>query len=352
MMQKKGFKIVHYLNQFFGGVGGEDKADLAPQVKVGPIGPGRAVQQSLGEYGEVVATIICGDNYFAQKVEEATEEVIQLIEPFHPDAFVAGPAFFAGRYAIACGALCKAAKDQLGIHAVTGMYGENPAVDLYRKDVTIVETGISAKNMAEVVSKMVGIVTRLAEGQKIGKPADEGYFSRDILVNEPSECNSAERAVSMLLAKVRGQPYESEVPLPAYDHVEPAPGIKDLASATIALITDGGLVPKGNPDEIEPERATKYGSYGIEGRDRLSPDDYDVNHAGYTPVFIAQDPNRLVPLDVARDLEREGKIGKLHRAILSTSGCASILENVKKMGQAMAGELKAEGVQGAILTST
>jgi hypothetical protein len=42
----------------------------------------------------------------------------------------------------------------------------------------------------------------------------------------------------------------------------------------------------------------------------------------------------------------------LHEAFFSTSGCASIMENVKKMGQGIAGELKASGVQGAILTST
>ena len=27
------YKIVHYLNQFFGGIGGEDKADFQPEVR-------------------------------------------------------------------------------------------------------------------------------------------------------------------------------------------------------------------------------------------------------------------------------------------------------------------------------
>ena len=100
-MGKKRLKLVHYLNQFFGGIGGEDKADIGPQVRAGAVGPGRLAQQVLGEGNEIVATVICGDNYFAQDVEKATGEVLNLIEPFKPDAVIAGPAFFAGRYAIA-----------------------------------------------------------------------------------------------------------------------------------------------------------------------------------------------------------------------------------------------------------
>ena len=351
-MQKKGLEIVHYLNQFFGGIGGEDKANVGPVVKEGAVGPGRLAQRTLGENGSIVATIVCGDNYFNEKIERSAEEVLELISPFKPDALLAGPAFFAGRYAIACGAVCKIAGERLGIPTVTGMYRENPAVDLYRKDEYIVETENTVKNMGDVLSKMVGMATRLARGQKIGSPSEEGYFPRGILVNETSKHTSAERAVAMLLARVAGHPFQSEVPLPDYDHVPPAPGLADLRSATVALVTDGGLVPKGNPDRIEPERATKFGRYGIEGADRLSPESFQVHHAGYTPAFVEQNPNRLVPVDVLRDLEKEGAIGKLHPVFYSTSGCASILSNVKDMGRRMAEELKAGGVHAVILTST
>ena len=66
-------RVVHYLNQFFGGVGGEDQADLRPRVVEGAVGPGRAIQKALGGRGEVVVTIICGDNYFAENIESASE---------------------------------------------------------------------------------------------------------------------------------------------------------------------------------------------------------------------------------------------------------------------------------------
>ena len=34
-------RVVHYLNQFFAQIGGEDKAEIGPQIKPGLIGPGR-----------------------------------------------------------------------------------------------------------------------------------------------------------------------------------------------------------------------------------------------------------------------------------------------------------------------
>lgn len=351
-MEKKPLRVVHYLNQFFGGIGGEDKASTKPQVKEGPVGPGKIAQEVFGAQGEVVASVICGDNYFAECMEEATNKIMELILSYRPDAVLAGPAFYAGRYGIACGALCKAVQERLKIPAVTGMYKENPAVELFRSDVYIIESEDNVKRTAEVTSKMVRLLSKLAFQQKIGKPSEEGYFPRGLLLNELSDHSAAQRVVSMLLKKLQGQPFQSEVPSPKYDRVKPAPGIRDLHSATIALVTDGGLVPKGNPDSIEPERATRFGSYSIKGIGTLKPEDYEVTHGGYTPVFVIQDPHRLVPLDVMRDLEKEGVIGKLHETFYSTAGCASIVENVKKMGQAIAKELKAEGVSGVILTST
>ena len=345
-------RVVHYINQFFGGIGGEDMAEAPPQVREGAVGPGRAFQNALGDKAEVVATVICGDNYFAENIEIASEEVVRLIRPFQPQLFIAGPAFNAGRYGIASGSVCRAVTDAFGIPAVAGMHKENPGVDLCRQDVYIIATEDSVRGMNAAVSKMVGLALKLAAGGKIGRPSEEGYFPRGLLVNELSDQTGAERVVSMLLKKIKGEPYETEVPRPRYDLVAPAPRIRDMSRATIALVTDGGLVPKGNPDNIEMRTATRFGKYPFKGRDALQPGDYEVSHVGYDSVFVRQNPNRLVPVDVMRDLEREGAIGRLHEEFYSTAGVANIVETMRKMGQAMAGALKAEGVSGVILTST
>jgi betaine reductase len=345
-------RVVLYLNQFFGGIGGEDKADLPPRITEEVIGPGRAYKTALGDRAEVVATVICGDNYFAENIEAATREVRDLVAPYRPELFFAGPAFNAGRYGIACGAVCKMARSELQVPAVTGMYEENPGLDLYRKDAYIVKTGDNARFMADIVKKMTSLGQRLLAGDKIGTPDDEGYYPRGVLANEISDRTGAERVVDMLLHKMRGEPYQSEVPRSAYDRVAPAGAVRDIRSAKIALVTDGGLVPKGNPDKIEVATATRYGRYDIASKEALDPSDYEVNHGGYDSRLVAQDPNRLVPVDVMREVEREGAIGALHDWFYSTTGLTCIVEVMKGLGRKIAESLKAEGVSGAILTST
>ena len=36
------YRIVHYINQFFAGIGGEEKADFRPESREGAVGPGIA----------------------------------------------------------------------------------------------------------------------------------------------------------------------------------------------------------------------------------------------------------------------------------------------------------------------
>jgi glycine reductase len=94
-------RVVHYLNQFFAQIGGEEKADATPGVKEGPVGPGRALDHALGERGEVVATVYCGDNYFAERQEQAIDTLIEIISSHKADLLIAGPAFESGRYGVA-----------------------------------------------------------------------------------------------------------------------------------------------------------------------------------------------------------------------------------------------------------
>lgn len=345
-------RVVHYINQFFAGIGGEDKARVGPQVKDGPVGPGKALQEALKDWGEVIATVICGDNYFTEKMEEAVQEVIQLILPYQPGLVIAGPAFYAGRYGVVCGEICKAVQDNLKIPSVTGMYEENPGVELYKKDVYIVKTGDSVRGMTEAISLMVKIGRKLSAKEKIGRSVEEGYFPQGYLKTETSDKTAAERGIDMLLTKLKGQSFESEISLPKFDKVAPPPPVSNLSTSTIALVTDGGLVPKGNPDKIQSLKATRFGSYSIKEPKTLIAQDWEVTHIGYDTVFIKQNPNRLVPVDVMRDLEKEGVIGKLHETYYSTSGGATTLESGKKMGKSIAEQLKASGVTAVILTST
>ncbi len=65
-----------------------------------------------------------------------------------------------------------------------------------------------------------------------------------------------------------------------------------------------------------------------------------------------EDPNRLVPLDAARALEREGRIGRLYEHFVSTTGVGNPLDNSRRLGREIAEHLKDAGVDAVILTST
>ncbi len=361
-MTGKKLTVVHYLNQFFGQLGGEDKADTGFVVKDGPVGPGLALQKELNGKAEIVATLICGDNYFSRNPEEAAEEGLKLVEPFRPDLFFAGPAFEAGRYGISCGALCKIIGERLHIPAITGMYDENAGVDIYRKYAYICKTGNSIRSMVESLARMAKLGFKLTSGEKAGyllsrenlpRPGEYGYFSRNRLRNEHSEKSAAARSIEQLLAKIKGQPFETEVIPPKFEKIDPPDPI-DPSKCQLAIVSDGGLVPKGNPDGMSGRGNLRWTTYNL---DSFLPDDFDsanyeIAHTGYYPVEILENPNRLVPIDVMREMVQEGKIGKIHPHFFSTSGNATVSRRCAEMGTEMGQAIKESGIDGVILTST
>ncbi len=345
-------KVVHYINQFFGQYGSEDTAHMGPEVKVGAIGPGLSLQKALGERGEIVATIICGDNYIAERLDVVTLEIVELIRKYEPDLVVAGPAYGAGRYGVACGSVCAVVQKELGIPAITGMYEENPGVDIFRQDLFIIKTGTNARTMAVDTKNIVSLGMKLVTGEEIGTPDEEGYFVRGLIKNKRSDKNASKRTVDMLLAKYNGRSFQTEVPIVNHDDVIPAPPVVDLSKATIVMVTDGGLYPADNPDNMPTGNADRFGIYSVEGKSDLAEGDYTVCHRGYNTAYVLEDPDRLVPLDAMRMLEKDGYIGKLHDYYLGTTGLMTSLTNAKKIGQGMAAYIKEHHIDGVLLTST
>lgn len=345
-------RVVHYINQFFGQIGGEEKADHKPEAREGLVGPGMAFQASFKDKAEIVGTVICGDSYFNENIEAATEELLKMIEEFKPDLFIAGPAFNAGRYGMACGSIAASVKEKLGIPVLTGMYKENPGADSFKSKVYIVSTRDSAAGMRDAIKLMAPLALKLALGEPIGTADEEGYIPTGIRVNLFEEKRGSERAVEMLLKKLKGEEYTTEFPMPDFDRVEPSPAVKDITKAKIALVTSGGIVPKGNPDRIESSSASKYAKYDIEGVEDLTAEEYETAHGGYDPVYANQDADRVLPVDVLREYEKEGKIGKLHRYFYTTTGNGTSVANSKKFAISIAKDLVADGVDAVILTST
>lgn len=156
----------------------------------------------------------------------------------------------------------------------------------------------------------------------------------------------------MLIKKIKGEAFVTEYPMPVFDRVPPQPPVKDITKAKIALVTSGGVVPKGNPDHIEASNASHYGEYSIAGMAALSSKDSETAHGGYDPTYCNANPNRVLPVDVLRDLEKEGKIGKLHDKYYTTVGNGTAVKRAKKFAEEIVQKLVKDGVQAVILTST
>ena len=350
-MGSKKYRVLHYLNQFYGGIGGEDKADVPAELREGVVGPGMALKAALGDEAEIVATVICGDSYFNENLEEALSTIMGMIKQYKPDLIVAGPAFNAGRYGVACGGVAKAVSEELKIPVVSGMYEENPGVDMYKRYAYIVKTGNSAADMRKAIPAIAKLVVALKNGVEL-TPEEYNYHPRGIRKNYFADERGAKRAVDMLIQKIKGETFTTEYPMPHFDRVAPNQPIADASKAKIALVTSGGIVPKGNPDHIESSSASKYGKYDIDGVNDLTEATYETAHGGYDPTYANTDSDRVLPVDVLREMEQNGEIGELYRYFYTTTGNGTSVANSVTFAKQFVGDLLNDGVQAVILTST
>lgn len=345
-------KVLHYLNQFFGGIGGEDHANEPPRLTEGPVGPGRALQAALGKRGSIVATVVCGDNYSVEQHEATRTFVLDAIKKHHPDVIVAGPAFDAGRYGLACGHVCQIAATA-GLQAVTAMQPDNTGVAVYRKDMICLPTGSNVAEMPKIMSRLADFAVRITSGAPLGSAAEEGYVPTGHRKDVMREKTGAERSVEMLLASIRRTPLQSEIVIRDYDQVPPTPPLKTLKGVKIGIVTSGGLVPSGNPDRIPAARAEAYGRYDIGRLAELEAGKWETIHGGYGHKWVNEhDPNYVVPLRSLRVLERRGEIGSIYPWYIATVGNQTAVIEARKMGRQIASEFKAAGVGACILVPT
>jgi glycine reductase len=206
--------------------------------------------------------------------------------------------------------------------------------------------------MRAAVKSMAPLALKLAKGEKIGASCEEGYMPNGIRVNLFEKKRGSQRAVEMLLKKIAGKPFVTEYPMPSFDKVAPQPAVKDLSKATIALCTSGGIVPKGNPDHIESSNASHYGEYDITGVMDLTEATYETAHGGYDPVYANEDSDRVLPVDVLREMEANGVIGKLHNKFYTTTGNGTAVLSSKAFAEEYAQKMIADGVDAVIMTST
>ena len=324
---------------------------MGPVTEPGPAGTGRGLARLLEGDSRIVATVVAGDNYMTEGSEAAVDEVVDLISRFSPDIVVAGPAFGSGRYGLACGAVCKTVIHRLGIPAVTGLHAGSPGADEFRTTVPILSTAETATGMATALQGLARLATKLGSGEELGSAAAEGILTKGLRRNVFADVRGSTRAIDMLLAKLRGEPFETEWPLPRYGPVEPSEPIAAGKPFRLALVTEAGMVPSGNPDRLPSGWATHWVKYPIHDRRGFDEGEFESVHGGIDTSFANQDPDRQVPLDAARSLEEEGRF-TLHRDLLSTTGNMGSLRGMTRIGSEMGQALVADGVQAVIVGAT
>jgi glycine reductase len=317
----------------------------------GPVGAGRALQQILREDGTVIASVICGDNYLNDERDKALAAIVAMLRERKPDVLIAGPAFESGRYGLACTEVCKAAQ-RAGIPALAGMHPDNPGVESGRPDVLVIPTGASPVQMQAALSAMVRLALKLGRQEPLGPAEVEGFLPRGRRQAYTREAPGYRRALEMLKAKLQGQPFTTEVPILTPERVAPAQPIAELSTATIALVTTGGLVRKGNPDKQVSANATRYFRHDVSELESLSGSDWEAYHAGYFNHIVNKNPNYILPLSFMRDLQRKGEIGGIYPHIYALPGVSTPVAQARRMGADIARELKEAGVSGCLLVAT
>lgn len=344
-------KVLHYLNQFFSGIGAEEAANHPIEVRHGAVGPGNALNRVFGDQAEIVATIVAGDNYFNEQREQSTSVVLDALRKYRPELVLAGPAFNAGRYGLACAEVCHLAQSQR-IPAVTAMFPENPGTLAHRRELIIIPTTEGVAGMASAISSMTRLALKLARGQVLGPAAVEGYLPRGIRQPGLREKPAADRAIDMVFKKMRGEPYKTELPVELPDRVEPAPPITDLTTARIGLVTSGGLVPVGNPDRLPGGPSQVWFKYEIGHLPTLRAGEWESVHVGFFTDHVNRNPNYVLPLNVMRALEDRRSIGSIYPKYLTTSGRGTTVADSRRIGKEMADELVQGDVDAVIMVAT
>ncbi len=345
-------KAILYLNQFFGQIGGEDKADFAPEIREGLVGPALEFAKKLD--AEITHTIICGDNYMGSNTEEALNAIFEMLEGKEMDIFLAGPAFKAGRYGVACGTICKAVKEKYDIPVLTSMNVENPGVEMFSSEMIVMQGGNSAAKMRADIAGMVKAANKTLAGVELESADEEGYFTTGVRKQVFVENNipAARRMMDMLLNKLSGQPFSTELAMKLSERVPIAPPLASLKDAKIAIVSSGGIVPVDNPDKIQSASATRWGRYDISGLDRFAAGEYKTIHAGYDPTAADADPNVVVPLDALRAMEKEGIFKTLHSFFYSTVGTGTSQADAARMAQEIIPYLQEDDVEAVVLVTT
>ena len=121
-------KVVHVVNQFFAGLGGEEKAGLPVGIVTGSAGAARALSRSSARKRRSFARFMSATIISTSTKTRPCKQFSMPCERPAPEVMIAGPAFNSGRYGLTCVEICNSVAQGLEIPCLTAMHEENPGV--------------------------------------------------------------------------------------------------------------------------------------------------------------------------------------------------------------------------------
>ena len=264
----------------------------------------------------------------------------------HPTCSSAGRR--SARAATATRAACSRAKlGRRGMPVVAAMTPDSPGVLAAEGAAYIVPTGSNVAGHARgAAGRGLARDRGSAAGEPIGARRREGYLPRGLRANALADrTGAAARGRSAAGEARRRRAHRGRAE--RRPRRRRPPPVADLTSVRLALVTEAGCVPQGNPDRLPTRHANVWLRYPIAGVDSLAADEYESVHAGFDTTAANADPNRLVPLDAARELERDGAIATPARRLLHDDAASTRRSpRRRKFGQEIAAELREAKVGG------
>lgn len=145
--------------------------------------------------------------------------------------------------------------------------------------------------------------------------------------------------------------------IPEEDFQGPVPWTplsRPLSEATVTLVTSAGISPKTEPP-FDMEREKQEPTWGDRSFRAIPHDtrenDITVNHLHINTQYILEDINVMLPLERMKELELEGRIGRLAPTAYSFYGFQwQNSDFVSEAIEPMSRRMKEEGVDAVLLT--
>ena len=341
--------VVHYLNQFFAGLGGEEAADHEPVRLEGPQGPGQ------GARGRRASTSTSRSRAATTGSASTRTTVSRRCSAgsTRRDADVVDLRSVVRLGPVRLRVRCAGARGRAARHPGRG--GDDAptrrACSRARAQRTSCRRPRTWRACAMRVPVVASLASRLAAGEPVGTPDEEGYLPRGLRVNVRSDALGAERAVELLLAKLGGE-VRTEIEPPS-DRVAPPRAARRRCRRVVALVTEAGCVPQGNPDRLPTRHANVWLRYPIGDRRRARARGVRLgarglrHHRGEPRPEPARAAGRGARPRRARAV-RPGPRRVLHDERRATRRSRSR----RGMGQEIGAEIREAGVGAVILTGT